>query len=113
MRMAAFVDHTVPRAVRVETWEWEIVFLNRESTFHLPPTRMLPPLMTRMQLAGADLPRSYPIDPNATGYLLIGPFADWTAFYAIHHPESWALVHREGPYSLYRVPAQRAAPPRR
>jgi 4-amino-4-deoxy-L-arabinose transferase-like glycosyltransferase len=100
--MAAFIDAHVQAGERIETWEWEIAFLSRMADFHHPPTKVLAELVGEKQL-GTRSP-VYDIGAYGTSYLLIGPFADWTAFYTSFNVQRrGTLVHKEGPYTLYRI----------
>lgn len=104
-RIAAFIDEHVPATDRIETWEWEVVFLSQTTSFHVPPTRMLPPLMARKQLDHQLHGNSYVVNPTDTRYLLVGPFAIWTGFYGEGDPSTGGatLLRREGLYSLYAL----------
>jgi 4-amino-4-deoxy-L-arabinose transferase-like glycosyltransferase len=104
--MSAYLDTHVPTSDHVETWEWEVVFLSRTTTFHLPPTRVLPPLMAQKQLAQRAAVADYAVDPATSRYLLVGPFAEWTTFYTTQVPDrERTVVHRAGRYTLYRLDA--------
>jgi 4-amino-4-deoxy-L-arabinose transferase-like glycosyltransferase len=107
IRMSAFLDANVGGADRVETWEWEIVYLSQTTSFHVPPTRLLPPLMAQKQMTREVQQVTYCIDcieGTGTKYLLTGAFANWTGFYAAYVSDRRAVVrHREGPYTLYEL----------
>ncbi len=101
-QFATAVDATVAPEARIETWEWEVVFLSTHRTYHLPPTRLLNDLISNANLGTSYDPTTYNYSQFDPEYILVGPFATSTGLYAASLEGAQVVLER-GPYRLYRV----------
>lgn len=102
---AETIDATVEPGARIETWEWEIVFLSKHQAYHLPPTSLLNDLIAFKNLGASYDPASYDYQQFDPDYVLVGPFADSTGLYAASL-DGAEVVAQRGPYRLFRLPSR-------
>ena len=103
-----WMDATVAAGSRIETWEFEVAFMDTARHYHFPPVRFVDKMIARVNLGVAeDLP--YDFLQYQPQYVIIGRFAKWTSLY----PENFlaqrtAKVATFGEYDVYEVTPKNA-----
>ncbi|MFN7985358.1 MAG: glycosyltransferase family 39 protein [Vicinamibacterales bacterium] len=98
-----WIDDTLPAGARIETWEYEVAFMDTTRQYHLPPVQFVERMIARVNLGVVDaLP--YDFERFQPGYLVIGRFAKWTALYPPTFLEQQSRkVATFGEYDVYQV----------
>lgn len=100
----AYLQAHVPAGAVIETWEWEVAFLDTTHRYHFPPTPLLNTLIARVQLGASDEPVDYDFLAARPDYVVVGRFAQWTNLYPLERLERHGQpVSTIGPYVLYEV----------
>lgn len=100
LRFAAYLTHTLPADSLIATWEPELGGLT-DHRFQYPPQALLD-VAVRHQWSGGP-PARVDLDADPAPYVVVGPFGAWTGVYATTQLDrSYALIHSDGPYALYR-----------
>jgi 4-amino-4-deoxy-L-arabinose transferase-like glycosyltransferase len=101
-QLAAYMQANIPTQAVVESWEWEIDVLTK-NTFH-HPTNIWVDRYTAVLHFNEPLVETYNPFANHPAYLLDGPFSKWTGVYQAYLQSNCCkLVSSFGQYDLYRV----------
>lgn len=103
-----WIDTTLPAGTRIETWEFEVAFMDTARSYHFPPVRFVDKMIARVNLGITDaLPYDFvQFEPQ---YLVVGRFAKWTALYPVDFLEHRSRkVATFGEYDVYEVIQQTA-----
>lgn len=76
-----YIRNHVPSGQVIETWEWELTFIDEDHRYHLPPTPLLNDLIARVYFDAPNLPNDYPFLTFEPDYIAVGRFARWTNLY--------------------------------
>lgn len=77
----AYIRQNVPQGHTIETWEWEVTFVDDVRLYHLPPTSLLNTLIQDVYGGGTYQPTDYDFRQFNPDYIVVGRFARWTGLY--------------------------------
>jgi 4-amino-4-deoxy-L-arabinose transferase-like glycosyltransferase len=77
----AYLQAHVPAGAVIETWEWEVAFLDTTHRYHFPPTPLLNTLIAQANLGVTGDVVDYDFLAAQPDYVVVGRFAQWTNLY--------------------------------
>lgn len=99
---AAYLDANISPDAVIETWEQELGVLT-DHTYHYPPQIVLAYAVDEVWRGGQPARELYDFrDYVDADYIVIGPFAKYTAIYPAERLESYEIIHTVGSYDIYR-----------
>lgn len=102
-----YIQTQVPPGQVIETWEWEVTFIDEAHRYHLPPTSLLNQLIAHVYFGASYTSEAYDFQEANPDYVIVGRFARWTNLYPQEFLEQdCRLVVTMGEYQLFEVMAQ-------
>jgi len=102
-----YIQTQVPPGRVIETWEWEVTFVDEAHRYHIPPTSLLNRLIAHVYFGAPYAPEEYDFQEADPDYVVVGRFARWTNLYPQEFLEQdCRLVVTMGEYQLFEVMAQ-------
>lgn len=102
-QMADFIDSVVPPTSVIEGWEWQVDALSQHRAFSHPDQAMMLTAISQYHSGARTFDIGYPLIEKTPGYLLLGPFGEWTKVYQYWLDSGrYVELAKFGAYTLYR-----------